>query len=536
MDSHDELLNGFQEALHRVKAGIATLADRELPSLSTAAQPISTASSRAWLEPLPLVAKVEPENYPLDALPDIVREAVIEVQNFTKAPIPIVASSALASLSVAAQSYVDIKRAERLTGPTGLFLLTIADSGERKTTCDGYFSSPIGDHDLQQVELLKPEQKHHAAVFAAWSAERQGVVAAIKQAAKRGKPVNILRDNLAQLEERKPRPPKVPRLMRGDDTPENLAYVLANEWPTAGVITAEAGSVFGSHGMGTDSAVRNMALLNTLWDGGTHSVGRRTSESFTVRGARLTMGLQVQEATLRNFFDRSKGLARGIGFLARFLVSWPESTQGSRLFSDSPEAWPSLDAFYRCITEILNAPVPIDEEGALSPLMLSLSPDAKSVWMAFHDAIESGLGVGGELQDIRDVASKTADNCARLAALFHHFCSKSSSSMVAVKHMESASRIAAWHLNEARRFFNELAIPSELFNPARLDAWLLAYCRREKTHVVPTRKVQQFGPYGLRERALIEKVMKELEALDRSRLVKEGRNKFINVNPALLGG
>ena len=64
--------------------------------------------------------------------------------------------------------------------------------------------------------------------------------------------------------------------------------------------------------------MRNLTLLNVLWDGGTHSVGRRTSECFTVKGARLTVALQVQEPTLREFFARSGTLARGTGFLAGF--------------------------------------------------------------------------------------------------------------------------------------------------------------------------------------------------------------------------
>ncbi len=67
-------------------------------------------------------------------------------------------------------------------------------------------------------------------------------------------------------------------------------------------------------------------MLNVLWDGGDLSVGRRTSESFTVRNARLTMGLMVQPETLRAFFAKNGLLARGCGFLVRFLVSWPEST------------------------------------------------------------------------------------------------------------------------------------------------------------------------------------------------------------------
>jgi hypothetical protein len=42
---------------------------------------------------------------------------------------------------LSASPHYDVMRAEKLTGPTGLYLLTIADSGERKSTCDGYFTS-----------------------------------------------------------------------------------------------------------------------------------------------------------------------------------------------------------------------------------------------------------------------------------------------------------------------------------------------------------------------------------------------------------
>jgi hypothetical protein len=497
---------------------------------------VAVSDPEEWPEPEPLAAQGEAEPYPLDALPDLLLAAVAEVQGFTKAPIPMVASSALAAVSVAVQAHVDIRRTDKLEGPTGVFLLTIADSGERKSTCDGFFVQAIQEYEAEQIEVAKPQQKLYAAAFASWKAEQEGVLSAIKQAAKTGKSVEKLRGELLTLEGNKPKPPKVPKLLRGDDTPENLAWVLASEWPSIGVITAEAGCVLGSHGMGTDSVMRNLALLNTLWDGKDHRVGRRTSESFTVRGARLTMGLQVQETTLRSFFDRSKGLARGTGFLARFLVSWPESTQGTRLFTEPPDAWPLLAAFHRRMAELLNTPVPMDDAGALSPAMLSLSPEAKAVWVEFHDALEGQLRAGGELHDVRDVASKTADNAVRMAALFQFFCSKcsSSSGLVTVEHMESASRIAAWHLSESRRFFGELALPPELANPMRLDAWLLSHCQREQVQKVSARTVQQFGPNQLREKVVIEAAVRELETLGRARLVKDGRHKIIQVNPALL--
>src|SRR5690606_4073709 len=116
-----------------------------------------------------------------------------EVAGFVKAPIPLVASSALAALSLAAQAHADVKRAERLQGPSGLYLLALADSGERKTTCDGFFASPIREYEAQQAELAKPELKGHEAAMGAWAAEREGILSAIKEAGKKGKPSDSLR-------------------------------------------------------------------------------------------------------------------------------------------------------------------------------------------------------------------------------------------------------------------------------------------------------------------------------------------------------
>ncbi len=486
----------------------------------------------AWPDPQPLTAKIEPEPYPLDALPDTIRAAVEEVVGFVKAPTALVASSALAALSLACQAHIDAKRAEKLHGPVSLFLLTIADSGERKSTCDTFFTSAIRQYQEEQAEAMKPAIKEYQAGIAAWEAERDGILSAVKDAGKKGKPTDQMRRDLTQLQQKKPEPPRVPRLILGDETPENLAWGLAKQWPSSGVLSSEAGVVFGSHGMGKDSAMRNLALLNVLWDGGAHSIGRRTSESFTVRGARLTMGLMVQEITLREYFSKSCGLARGTGFLARFLVAWPESTQGHRPFTEAPANWPHLAAFHRRIAAILNQPAPIDEDGALTPAMLSLAPDAKAAWVEYHDAIESALASGGEFYDVRDVASKSADNAARLAALFQQF-EHGMGGAIGLDSFERAGLITAWHLSEARRFFGELALPAELADAARLDSWLIEYCQRERTRQVGKNHVRQHGP--LRDGARLDTAIAELTELDRLRLGKEGKRLTLHLNPALVG-
>jgi putative DNA primase/helicase len=508
-------------------------------ALKNAIQPVANAKATNkargghWPKPQPLTAKIEPEVYPIEALPDVIREAVEEVAGFVKCPLPLVASSALGALSLAIQTHVDIKRAERLTGPVGLFMLSIADSGERKTTCDAFFTSSIRQYEAEQAESAAPILKDHAAALAAWNAERDGILLAIKDAGKKGKVVANLRDNLTLLEHDKPEPPRLPRLILGDETPENLAYTLAKNWPSAGVVSSEAGVVFGAHGMGKDSVMRNMGLLNVLWDGGSLSIGRKTSESFTVNGTRLTVALQIQEATLRAFFERSGGLARGSGFLARFLIAWPESTQGYRPFTDPPDTWPKLAAFHRRISQILNTPAPLTDQGTLEPVMLMFTQEAKAEWVTFHDALEGELRSGGELYDVRDVASKTADNAARLAAQFHVLTHGMGGS-VSFDSFEGASQIAAWHLSEARRFFGELALPTEQANAVQLDNWLVKYAILMGVDNISRREAQRSGP--VRDKEALKQALQELDEFDRARLVTDGRRKDIFINPALLVG
>lgn len=487
--------------------------------------------SVTWPEPLPLYAKVDPEPYPIDALPEPIRAAVAEVASFVKAPVPMVASCALTALSVASQAHVDVKRAEKLQGPVGLFMLTIADSGERKSTCDSFFSQAIREFEAAEAEAAKPELKNYKAAYEAWEAKYNGIKDDIRRKAKERKSTVELEANLRDLEHDKPQHPRIPRLLYADATPEALAYSLANQWPSGGIVSAEAGIVFGSHGMGKESSMRAMALYNILWDGASMSTSRRTAESFTVRGARLTMGLQVQETTLRAFMNQSSGLARGTGFLARFLVSWPESTQGSRMFSEPPVEWPHLSTFNRRIAAILKQPVPIDEDGALSPAMLTLTPEAKALWVDCHNSIEAELAGGGDLYDVRDVASKTADNIARLAALFHMMSGEVGA--IGYKAMEGACKLGAWHLHESRRFFGEFALPVELADAARLESWLISYCKREHVQFVGKSTALQYGP--LRTKSSIEPAITELVDLDRLWIRKEGKRILLLINPSLLG-
>jgi putative DNA primase/helicase len=493
--------------------------------------PSDEGAREPWPAPQPLTARISAEPYPAGALPATIRAAINEVAGFVQAPIPLVANSAVAALSAAAQGHVDVRRAERLQGPTSVYMMAVADSGERKSTCDSFFTATIRDYEKAQAEAAVPVLQRYNGALAAWTAEREGILQAIKQAAKTAKPVERLRADLVEHEQHKPEAPRIPRLIYGDATPEALTYSLATRWPSGAVVSSEAGSILGAHGMSGDSIMRNLAILNELWDGKPLSFERRSTESYAVRGARLTVGLAIQSATLREFFGKSGALARGSGFLARFLICAPESTQGTRHFSEAPKSWPALAVFNRRIAEILNQPVAMDD-AALTPSVLELSTEAKTAWITFHDAIESSLSQGGELHDVRDVASKAADNAARLAGLFHVF--DSGDGAISLEAFAGAARIVAWHLSESRRFFGELAVPIEIANAHKLNDWLIDYCRRKRVGDVSTKAVQHRGPSPLRDRAALQAALAELEELGRIRVVTVGKRRLIEVNPELL--
>jgi len=486
-----------------------------------------------WAKPESLITHQQADPYPLAALPGLIGDAVREVIGFVQCPVALGACSALAVVSVVCQGLVDVRRASMLEGPTSLFLLAIADSGERKTSVDGYFSKPVKKWDVEQADAIKPRHQKYAAEMAAWEAKKDGLVKAVTDARKEGSSTDDLEAELIELESKKTEEPKVPKLLFTDSTPEALAHSLAHRWPVAGILSSEAGIVFGGHAMGKDSAMRNMSMLNTLWDADTITIDRKTSPSYTVQGVRLTMSLSVQSETVRSFLEGSKGLARGIGFLARFLIAWPESTQGNRMFKDPPERWPELAKFHLRLGELLDHELTVDDKGNLSPVMLELSQDAKNTWRAFHDDVEAELRPGGDMAEARDVASKAADNAVRLAALFHVF-EEGIEGTIKEEHMMAGAIISGWHLYEARRFMGEIAVDANIYNSMKLDTWLVGYCKQHRVPGVSRKDIQQNGPSCTRRKINLDAALGELVEAGRAREVKEGRQKMVEINPSLL--
>jgi putative DNA primase/helicase len=206
----------------------------------------SVVTARLWRDPEPLTDQHTAFPYPVDALPSLLREAVLEVHAFVQAPHALVAASALASLSVAAQGLVNVRRDAQLVGPVSVYLLSVADSGERKSTCDAIFARPLREWELERREAMAADVTAAEAAVAAFEAKKAGLLDAIKVQRRKGKDAEEPEQQLRALVADAPRPVLRPRLLYSDATPEALAFSLGNGWPSGAVLSAEAGAVFGS--------------------------------------------------------------------------------------------------------------------------------------------------------------------------------------------------------------------------------------------------------------------------------------------------
>ena len=153
---------------------------------------------------------------------------------------------------------------------------------------------------------------------------------------------------------------------------------------------------------------------------------------------------------------------------------------------EAPEHWPALSDFNQRLSAILSQPVQMGDDGALEPSVLTFTGEAKAAWVAFHDRVEVEIREGGAFMDVRDVASKIADNASRLAALLHVF-EGNPGSLVGLESFEAAAQIAEWHLGEARRVFGELAMPVDLANAASLESWLPETCKKKGARIALAR-------------------------------------------------
>jgi hypothetical protein len=461
-----------------------------------------------WPEPQPLTAPRELEQpYPVDALPPILRDAVLEYSFYGQQPVPMIASSALASTLLCTQGLADVARDEHSTGPISLYFLTVAVSGERKTSVDRWFKSAPLAWMLERCDAMQPEVDIAEAASASWEAERGGLLAKIKPASgkadiKNGLSVEQLRVALAALEQAKPAKVIVPRFFYEDVNNPTLAADLAEDWPSASLWSDEGGLIVGGHGMADDQAISFLGLLNRLWDGNPFNRDRSTTRRARIRGRRFTVSLMAQPIVMERLLNLAGGASRGMGFIARFLIAWPTSKIGQRPYQEPVDDMRAIGRLRALLRELLDLPLPFDPETpsimALAPPALRFTVEAQQLWRAFHDDVESELGATGEYADVSDIGAKVAENAARLAASFH-VLEHGPTGEIDAETTCRANKIVLWHIDDARRVLTAFDRSQSIGDAVLLLEWSRRQPITDPVTPIDPRRVLRVGPRPLRD-------------------------------------
>jgi hypothetical protein len=459
--------------------------------------PRGSAGDQASDEPLPLFPPLPPsEPYPIEALGPVLSRAALAIANKVQVPKAIAAQSVLAAAALAAQAHADVLLPYGQTRPLSLYLVTVAGSGDRKSSADNEALRPVHKHEKALRAFYDEDMKSYRIEIAAWSAQKKKIEATAKI---------DLAERKQRITDLGPEPdhPLHPYLTISNLTIEGLLKTWVHAPAALGVFTAEGGQFTGGHGMSEERRLETAGIYSELWDGKAVKRLRALDGSTVLVGRRLSAHLMIQPGAAATFLANE--MLRDQGLLSRVLVAAPDSIAGTRLFRvPAPADEEAIKTYGARILSLLGAgwPVADGKLNELSPRGLPMSDEAAAVWQQFHDHIEGRSGRGGDLRPIRDFAAKAAEHTARIAGVLT-IIENVHATEIDRTAIKNAATLAAWYMSEALRLQRAARTDARLLRAQELLDWM----QDQSDPDIPFRNILQSGPSSVRLKGAAEEAL-----------------------------
>ena len=366
-------------------------------------------------EPTPLIHVIaEGDPFPIDAMGPLKR-ATLAIQDKTQAPVAIGAQSLLSAASLACQGLADVQTFGGVR-PISLFALTIAKSGERKSSCDSLAMEAVRTFERTLSKVAQDECGPYKNESEIWEASHSKLVKEAVNAKTEFKKT-AARADLEALGNAPDRP-LISLLTATEPTLEGLTKNLEFSRPSLGIFSDEAGQFLGGHAMNSENRMKTVSGLSKFWDGDPINRTRAGDGATTFYGRRLCSHLMVQPVIADTLLGDPT--AQDQGFLARFLICSPPTTIGTRLNDTySPNSDTELDLFSKRIGELLQRDLPLVDgtTNELDPPVLQMSSEATKKLREFGKTLELKQAPGNELAEATAFASKSAEQAARIAGV-----------------------------------------------------------------------------------------------------------------------
>lgn len=402
----------------------------------------------SWDKLVPLNEVVLPA-FPIDALPDVLKNYVSDVAESTQTPIDMAGVASLALMSIAMQPRYKVFGKADWEEQLSLYCMIVAEPSDRK--------SAVFNQIIKVIQSFEAEyNEHHSIDVLKSQEEHTSLEKRYKKATKDYENGKITKDEYDEAF-RKYSTHKVIKpisLTLDDVTSESLTNEIESQEGCIALVSSEGGIFDIISGSYTNFP--NIDIFLKGYSGDFIKVSRIGRPSLYVKNPRLTILLTVQPKVLESVVNN--GTFTGRGLSARFLYSVPKSLVGSRRFETKPINFDNKKRFSDLIHEILKEP-------KSSTTYITLSNDAYSLLKDYYEEFESRLIT--DLKDIGGWAGKLVGNILRISALitrarnikydaFLYTPSTDDSAewIVQKEDMESAIKLGNYFLEHARFAFD----------------------------------------------------------------------------------
>jgi hypothetical protein len=359
-----------------------------------------------------------------------------------------IAAQCLGIAAAACQGLYDVVLPYGKTVPCSLNLITLGDSGERKSATFDFAAESLKNFERKLSASNLICQQNYLSEYNAWKFKVDRLKKSVAKSDRDGRSTVDIEDRLAAITAAEPPKPKDGRLIYRDITPAALKKSLNENHPLGLILSDEAGNFF------SGSMIREFNLLNDLWGGSDLIVDRVGTGSFTVFDPRFSQSIMLQPEIFNTALKNNYSALRGSGLLARSLICFPISTQGSRFNNNESQIKPDLTQYDARVNALLERTFSGAEGRIAERKNLNFDAPAKNYLNWVGDQIEMDLRPSGRFAMMSDFASKMIEHICRLAAIFH-VIDDQPDGIIGEQYVKCAYEIINWY---AVQFYNVVVL------------------------------------------------------------------------------
>ena len=420
-----------------------------------------------WEEPILFTEYATPD-IPATLLPGVFGAFAAALATETETPEAMSVFAVLGTLSAALAKRFVVSPGPGWLEPVNIYTLVALPPANSKSLVLNRCTTPLREWEIAQAICLEPELTKQRS-------ERRNQEQLIQHLrTKAAKDENLaersrLFGEINEREAKLPQPKTLPQLFANDATPEALAQNVHEQGGRFAIISDEGGITETLSGLYTGGSANVDVILKGI-DGGDVRI-KRKDRSYDLKPF-LTFMLIVQPRIVQNMGEREA--FRGNGMLERFLYVLPVSKLGYRTLNTAPVPNEVRIAYGQAMRRLLDTQPVADERGQEQPQVLTLAPDAGSLFTQLRHSVEVDLRPGGKLYGCLGWGGKLAGYSLRLAGLLHIAEHGGQARVISGDTMVRAAYLALLLIDHARAAFHLMGVDQAIEDAKAVLDWIKA--------------------------------------------------------------